>query len=439
MNDVPVLHFADGVVLAISVDDAHLVDLVNHRQLEVEPPYVSAAEQVALGWRPDAFLDLLPELLEDQVICEGPQGVDRVIEARLRALDDMYLPLYSHALDARARAAYGAVLEAHARRKRFQIAMGQCSVLPETSLRRALLVGDAKQVGQKRVLCIGDDDLVSVALAALGHSVTVWDIDDYLIDFFNQLVPAAGLDIQVEQVDLRDPLEAEQPEAFDLFLTDPMSNRDFFEVFLSRAFGLLKPDGAGFVAVFAPAGRLFQTVAKEMKIPIERWHRRHNRYYSPFIKVHWYESDWVEVRKGPKTTPKYAPEELCAPLSFYREDYYMRKATVFSLYDEIEEPHYAKPMFLDMVMDALQDQGDVVLLNRDIFAADDWSVIKAGSAEGHLTVHVDRVRRQILLEMYPFDREIEERLRNLLLAAYKSGETQVQAGAVRGVWDIRLA
>jgi len=438
MSDTPIYHFADGMILAIGIDDVNLVDLARDRQIEVEAPYVSAAEQLALGWRPNAFLDMLPELIEDEIITEGPQGVDLVLEGKLRELDDMYLPLYEHALSPRARAAHRVVLDAHARRKRFQVAVGQCSVLPETSLRRALLVGDAEEVGKKRVLCIGDDDLVSIALAALGHSVTVWDIDDYLIDFLTHLAEELSLDIQVEQIDLRDPLEADQTESFDAFLPDPMSNRDFFEVFLSRAVGLLKPDGVGFVAVFAPAGRLFQQVAGEMKIPIARWHRRHNRYYSPFMKVHWYESDWVEVRKDANTMPKYPSDELCAPLNFYREDYFMRKACVFSFYDGIQEPHYAKPLFLDMVMDVLQDQGDIVLLNRDIFAADNWSVVKAGSAEGHFTMHVDRERLQIMLEMYPFDQEVEEKLRNLLLAAYKTGETEVQAGAVRGVWDIRL-
>ena len=91
-----------------------------------------------------------------------------------------------------------------------------------------------------------------------------------------------------------------------------------------------------------------------------------------------------------------------------------------------------------MVMDILQDQGEVVLLNREIFAAESWSVVKAGSADGHFTLHVDRDRRQITVEMYPFDTEIEEKLRNLLLSAYKGTRTTVQAGAVRGVWDIRL-
>ncbi len=438
MSETPLYHFCDGIILAIGVNDVYLIDLAKDRQIEVEAPYVSAAEQLALGWRPNAFQDMLPELIEDEVITEGPQGVDAVVAARLRELDDMYLPPYRHLLGARAAQAYQTLLEAHARRKRFQVAVGQCSVLPETSLRRALLVGDAEAVGKKRVLCIGDDDLVSVGLAALGHEVTVWDIDDYLIDFLTQLVDELSLDIRVEQVDLRDPLEGDQTESYDLFLTDPMSNRDFFEVFLSRAFGLLKPDGAGYVAVFAPAGRLFREVAAEMNIDIRHWHRRHNRYYSPFMKVHWYESDWLEVRKTAGTRVKYPPDELCAPLNFYREDYFMRRPAVFSFYDGIEEPHYAKPLFLDMVMDVLQDQGDIVLINRDIFAADDWSVVKAGSVEGHFTMHVDRRRLQIMLEMYPFDRDIEEKLRNLLLAAYKSGQIEVRAGAVRGVWDIRL-
>ena len=95
----------------------------------------------------------------------------------LATLDRMYLRDYAASLSPRAKAAYEALLAAHARRKRFFERVGQCPILPETALRRALLVGDAAEVGVKDVLCLGDDDLVSVALATLGHRVTVYDID----------------------------------------------------------------------------------------------------------------------------------------------------------------------------------------------------------------------------------------------------------------------
>ncbi len=436
---VPLYHFADGLLLALGVESVQLVDLAHDRQLEVESPYVSAAERLALGWRPDAHLELIPELLEDGVLVEGPQGVDPVLHSKLTALDALYLPAFADALSPRAREAYRVVLEAHARRKRFQVAVGQCSVLPETTLRRALLVGDAAEVGAQDVLCIGDDDLVSVALCMLGHRVTVFDIDDYLLELLGQLRDLYRLELRIAQVDLRDPLEPSAGGPYDVFLTDPMSNRDFFEVFLSRGVALLKPEGRGYVAVMPPTGRLFAEVAGAMGLELGAWHRRHNRYYSPFMKIHWYESDWVEVRRPREPRLVYPAGEMCAPLNFYREDYFMRRAALFTFYDQIEDPRFARPLFLDLLMDVLEDQGEVVLHSRDIFASDDWSLIKAGAAEGHLTIHVDRQRRQIIVEMYPFAEEVDTRLRNLLLAAYKTTETTVQADAVRGVWDIRFS
>jgi predicted methyltransferase len=280
-------------------------------------------------------------LLEDKILAEGPPTLDPLIRDRLAGLDRVFMASYSEHLDERAKHAYALTLDAHSRRKRFFTRVGQCPTIPETTLRRALLIGDAEKVGVKRILCVGDDDLVSVPLAALGHDVTVYDIDDFLLAFLRDVCSKLDLDVNVEERDLRDPLKTSESEAFDIFVTDPMSNRDCFEIFLSRAFTMLKPDGRGYTAVYGPTGRLFQTVAGEMKFPIHAWHARHNRYYSQFIQLHSYESDWVEVSKTPETVVKHAPEEFCVPINLYAEDFYQRKPTFLSFYDEIDDTHYA--------------------------------------------------------------------------------------------------
>ncbi|MEZ4270294.1 MAG: bis-aminopropyl spermidine synthase family protein [Myxococcota bacterium] len=110
-------------------------------------------------------------------------------------------------------------------------AVGQCPVLPEIALRRALLVGDAADIGVLDIVCLGDDDLVSIALAVLGHRVTVYDIDDYLLKFLHVSCEQLGLDVAVKERDLRDPLGLDERSQFDVFLIDPMSNRDCFDIF----------------------------------------------------------------------------------------------------------------------------------------------------------------------------------------------------------------
>ena len=130
------------------------------------------------------------------------------------------------------------------------------------------------------MLCIGDDDMVSVALAAMGHRVTVYDIDPYLINLLRTAREDLGLDFEIVNQDLCKPLSGNLQERFDVFLTDPMSNRQCFEIFLSRAFALLKPEGQGFVAVFPPAMNVFAELAEDMNFEINHWYRRFNRYYS---------------------------------------------------------------------------------------------------------------------------------------------------------------
>ncbi len=439
-------HLADGVIVSIGPVNTSLVDLVRDTEVDIEFRHIDAVEKVALGeWVP-GYEALIPGLLEEGVLAEGPPIADPVIQRRLERLDRIYLGQYEDRLSERVHHIYERILDAHARRKRFFERVGQCPVLPETALRRALLVGDAKEVGVKKVLCLGDDDLLSVALAMLGHEVTAYDIDDYLLSFLKIICEQQGLDVTIAERDLRDPLEDAELEQFDVFLTDPMSNRDCLEIFLSRAFSMLKPGGVGFSAVYAPVGRLFRQIADEMKFPIERWLARHNHYYSKYFNLHSYESDWVQIRKTPETIIKHPPGEFSVPLNLYREDYHQRNRSMVSFYDDIEDVEHALPMFLEMVFDGvealLRESSNLpenfAVLDRIMHPEEDWTVIHLPTTTGYVTLHVDRPRRQLTLDMHPFVPELEEQLRTLLIAAYKTTATESSVSINRACWDLRV-
>ncbi|MBI5509499.1 MAG: bis-aminopropyl spermidine synthase family protein [Deltaproteobacteria bacterium] len=434
----PLYHLGDGIVLGIGSRDTQLIDLKTDGEIRIDFRFIEPLEKVSLGWSGEGYESFLPRLLQEGVIVHGPATTDPVLKTKLAALDRLYLTAYEAALSPRARRAYELTLEAHGRRKRFFTRVGQCPTLPETTLRRALLVGDAAEVGAKKILCVGDDDLVSVPLAALGHDVTVFDIDDFLLTFLRDTAAALGLTLQAVEKDLRDPLDDAERDHFDLFLTDPMSNRDCFEIFLSRAFSLVKPGARGYVAVYGPTERLFREVAAEMKFPIVAWHRRHNRYYSQYMKIHTYESDWVEIRRDAGTVVKHAANEFCVPLNLYAEQFYQRHPIFFGFYDEIEEPRFATPLYLDMILDIAEGNSPLKLTARHTILGQEWTVIHGSTDDGHLTVHVDRARRQLTMTLFPMRAESEDVLRHAFMSGYKPKATQAKMSSSRDVWDLRI-
>ena len=428
----------DGIILSIGPVQTQLVGLEQDFEVPIDYRFVSSVEKLTLHGMVDESTPFLDRLLQEKVVVEGQAGPDPVIEKKLRTLDEPFFSSYRHTLSRKALDAYALLVAAHSRRKRFYERVGQCPILPEAALRRALLVGDAEEVGALEVLCVGDDDLVSIALAALGHRVTVFDIDDYLIQFLGNTARDLNLDIRVKAQDLRDPIEDETLESFDCFLTDPMSNRDCFEIFLSRAFSLLKTGGTGFTAVYAPVGRLFKEIQKEMGFEIDRWMSRHNRYYSRYFKLHNYESDWVQMRKTSATTPKVAPDEFSVPLNLYREDHHQRPKSYLLLLNGIEDVHLAKPLFLDIIFDGVQNLEYSELAERISTLGQDWTFIHAPHDEGYINLHVDRPRKQIVLDMHPFQPKLERPLRELLMAAYKTTGESSEVSIGRAGWHLRI-
>jgi hypothetical protein len=106
---------------------------------------------------------------------------------------------------------------------------------PGTTVRRAELL-QKYLAPEERVLCLGDDDFVSVGLALSGpNPVTVLEIDPQLTETITALGREHGREIDCRTADLRKPLPADLCGAFEVVFTDPIYAIDPLLVFLTAA------------------------------------------------------------------------------------------------------------------------------------------------------------------------------------------------------------
>ena len=134
--------------------------------------------------------------------------------------------------------------------------LDQTHCTADTKLRRVLAMHEAGALAGQRILLLGDDDLVSVALAVFaGHAgaaarpraVTVLDCDPELVRYLRGDLGDRGFAADVIEHDLRDPLPAALAGAFDVACTDPPYTVAGAELFLSRAVAALAPRAGGHV------------------------------------------------------------------------------------------------------------------------------------------------------------------------------------------------
>ena len=134
--------------------------------------------------------------------------------------------------------------------------LDQTHCTADTKLRRVLAMHEAGALAGQRILLLGDDDLVSVALAVFaGHAgtaarpraVTVLDCDPDLVGYLRGELRDPGFPAEVIEHDLRDPLPAALTGAFDVACTDPPYTVAGAELFLSRAVAGLAPGAGGHV------------------------------------------------------------------------------------------------------------------------------------------------------------------------------------------------
>jgi predicted methyltransferase len=125
---------------------------------------------------------------------------------------------------------------------RLEIDQSHCTV--PTKLRRVLLLHDAAALMGRRILILGDDDLMSVAIDRVGRRIgfagsikelVVVDVDAAVLEFCRARLRGAQFPVTLFEHDLREPLPKKFEGRFDTIFTDPPYTPAGAELFLSRA------------------------------------------------------------------------------------------------------------------------------------------------------------------------------------------------------------
>jgi predicted methyltransferase len=144
-----------------------------------------------------------------------------------------------------------------------------------TKLNRIVRMHAAHALAGQRILLLGDDDLISLAIAAFaawsGHAdvirrLAVIDSDPDVLAWIGQQSARSGVSVDLIEHDLRQPLPAGLAEGFDVVLTDPPYTIAGAELFLSRAVAALAPQPGRHVFFSFGARRPEETAAVQLAI-----------------------------------------------------------------------------------------------------------------------------------------------------------------------------
>ena len=116
------------------------------------------------------------------------------------------------------------------------------SATAETLLKRAQHIAATYDLAGARILCLGDHDLTSLALACLlpDLSIAVADIDERILAYIDHTAHTCGFDITTHFADFRLELPPSLDSECDLVFTDPPYSPDGAKLFLKRGIAALK-------------------------------------------------------------------------------------------------------------------------------------------------------------------------------------------------------
>lgn len=124
------------------------------------------------------------------------------------------------------------------------VSLDQAPCTPETAICRALAMLQAGALEGKRVLLLGDDDSISIAIGLVGRAlargdltrgVVALDVDERWLSFLREAAGAEGLALDVVRHDLRHRLPDSLQGSFNVVETDPPYTLEGARLFLGRA------------------------------------------------------------------------------------------------------------------------------------------------------------------------------------------------------------
>jgi hypothetical protein len=192
-------------------------------------------------------------------------------------------------------------------------ALDHVAATPETVVRRALLLGVRFWLPGSRLLCVGDHDLTSLAVAMIhpGVQITVADIDERVLAYIDDQAGALGLDVRTRWADLRLGLPASARDQADLAITDPPYTPEGVGLFVARAVeGLRDPERGRVLLAYGASERTPMLALKvqgslhELNLAIEAVYPDFNRYFG--AEAIGSAADLYVLRPTTKTRPAVA-------------------------------------------------------------------------------------------------------------------------------------
>lgn len=129
---------------------------------------------------------------------------------------------------------------------RMELDQTHCTV--PSKIRRVLKLQAAEALSGARIVLLGDDDLIAVAIAGFARltgtrvgRLTVIDTDPAVLAWIGERSSGTGTQVQLVEHDLREPLPTYLAGEFDVACTDPPYTVPGAQLFLSRAVSALEP------------------------------------------------------------------------------------------------------------------------------------------------------------------------------------------------------
>ncbi len=126
-------------------------------------------------------------------------------------------------------------------------ALDHVQATAETALKRALWLDSTYDLTGRRLLCLGDHDLTSLAVCAVNDDVevTVVDVDERLLEFVDTRARARGWKVRCLHADFRFGLPPTLLESADLVFSDPPYTPEGMALFAARAIETLADPARG--------------------------------------------------------------------------------------------------------------------------------------------------------------------------------------------------
>lgn len=128
----------------------------------------------------------------------------------------------------------------------------QLQLLPESVIKKVEVLRDKGDIEGKKIVCLGDDDMVAIALALTGlpKEVSVLEVDDKIINHENTVFKKIKANAKAYKCDLVKGVPEKFKNKFDVFITEPPDTVFGNSLFFSRGIDCLKKQGGvGYLGV----------------------------------------------------------------------------------------------------------------------------------------------------------------------------------------------